>query len=147
MGFPHGLCTHYKSIDSLFNAISQSDCLRKCFRKYLENFLDCSTIIIDAIISELDEDSSQTIYFSKEMNGLYEKLILNKNLSQKIRPKDCIFTEFKIISFNVDQYFILELYYSTNVRTGDHNIRTRLLWVTTSPTLDYIETPVLSLID
>jgi hypothetical protein len=47
LGFPHRLCTHYKSID----AISQSDCLRKCLTKYLENFLDCSPIIINGIIS------------------------------------------------------------------------------------------------
>ncbi len=77
-----------------------------------------------------------------------KNLLLTKTYRKKIiRPKDCIFTEFKIINFNVDQYSIIELYYSINDRTGDHNIRTRLLWVTTSPTLDYIETPVLSPID
>ncbi len=47
------------------------------------------------------------------MSGLYEKLIINKNIityCKQICPKDCIFTELKIINLNVDQYSIIEGY-------------------------------------
>jgi hypothetical protein len=119
LGFPHGLCSHYKSTKSPFGAISQSDCLRKCSKKYFEKYLYCSPLIINGIISELDGDLNQTNHCSKEMNGIFYKLIRNKNLLDYCKsfcPKDCIFIDYKLINTFVDEKDIRSshnLYYSS----------------------------------
>jgi hypothetical protein len=127
--------------------------LRKCSKKYFEKYLYCSPLIINGIISELDGDLNQTNHCSKEMNGIFYKLIRNKNLLDYCKsfcPKDCIFIDYKLINTFVDEKDIRSshtLYYSSVEPKRGGNISTRLLWDTTSPTLYYIEMPVLSFIE
>jgi len=129
--FPYGNCIHYKSNTSPFNSISQSHCLRKCSKLYLKNFFKCSPLILNGFISDLDKESNEMKYCSREINDLYNKLINEKevkNECQQLCPRDCIFINFKVIKFYD--------YIDENSPSFKSNINTtKLFWNTEAPML------------
>jgi len=152
LGYPYGVCSHYKSQNTPFKATSQSDCLRKCSKTYFEKILKCSPLLTNGFISELDETETETKFCSKQLNDLYHEIIYNEEMidkCNKLCPKDCAFIDFDVTKTMINYRIIeepWETYFSMQLRSFE-NSTLRLSWDMTSPILYYIETPVMSFIE
>jgi hypothetical protein len=87
-------CIDYDLNNRPFDAISRSICLRKCYQKYCQKKFGCSPLIINAIISSIDEEETEMKFCSRELNDLCDEEINRENITDqciKYCPKDCIY--------------------------------------------------------
>jgi hypothetical protein len=135
------ICSHYKSNDRPFDAISKNFCLRKCYKNYCQNRLKCSPLVINEIISSIDEEKNELKFCSRKENDLCNEWIdeNNKAMNQCLKycPKDCF--EFDVQTIDVD--ILLNKEYSTDLT------EVQLFWDKNYPLVSYIETPVMTFTD
>ncbi len=98
-------CIDYDSNNRPFDAISRSVCLRKCYQKYCQKKFRCSPLIINAIISSIDEEENEMKFCSRELNDLCDEEINRENITNqciKYCPKDCI--DFEVKQTNNEEF-------------------------------------------
>ncbi len=139
IGYGKEIRSHYKSNDRPFNAFSQMVCLRKC-QNYCQKRLRCSPLIINEIISSIDEEENEPKFCSKRENDLFNELINENNSTNqclKYCPKDCF-------KFDV-QTTLLGYIDSTLTKECSTDLReVQLFWDKNYPLISYIETPVMT---
>jgi hypothetical protein len=133
------ICSYYKSNDRPFNAFSQSVCLRKCYQNYCQKRFGCSPLVIEEMISSIDEQKNEMQFCSQELNDFCENVINEINLSKecaKYCPKECI-------QFDIQLSEIIVLYKVTHNFTH----KSELVWDKNYPLIAYIETRVMTFTD
>jgi hypothetical protein len=136
------ICSHYNSYDRLFDAISQSFCLRKCYKNYCQKRLRCSPLIIKDMTSSIDEEENELKFCSKDENDLCNEAIIRGNVTNeclKYCPKDCI-------NFDVHQAIEQRIERTAQKRefNNKYKIGIKLFWDKNYPLISYIETPVMT---
>jgi hypothetical protein len=115
-------------------------CLRKCYQNYCQKRLRCSPLVINEIISSIDEEENEPKFCSKRENDLFNELINENNSTNqclKYCPKDCF-------KFDV-QTTLLGYIDSTLTKECSTDLReVQLFWDKNYPLISYIETPVMT---
>jgi hypothetical protein len=137
-------CIDYDSNNRPFDAISRSICLRKCYQKYCQKKFRCSPLIINAIISSIDEEENQMKFCSRELNDLCDEEINRENIKNqciKYCPKDCI--DFEVKQTNNEDFSSFHEQNKNKINTNDLK-EVQIFWDKNYPLISYIETPVMS---
>jgi hypothetical protein len=134
------ICSHYNSNDRPFDAFSQSVCFRKCYQNYCQKRLRCNPLVINEIISSIDEEENELKFCSRIENDLCNELINENNSTNrcaKYCPKDCFQFDVQVL----DSKILPTKQYSTDLT------EIRLFWDKNYPLVSYIETRVMTFTD
>jgi hypothetical protein len=133
-------CIQYKINKTSFNSLSHQHCIRQCIRFHCEVKLNCSCIILDSTINQLDigYNESKMCQTETELFDEFRKKYLN--YCYNLCPNDCFKNEFFITNRDKDVP-------DRRISTQDGMLRFSFIWDDSKPFLSYREKPVMTFTD
>ncbi len=133
-------CIRYKGTKTRFYSLSHQHCIRQCIRFHCEVILNCSCIILDSTINQLDIGFNESKMCQTETKLFDEFRKKHTYYCYNLCPNDCFKNEFFIT--NRDKYVP-----NRRIATQDGMLRFSFSWDDSKPFLSHREIPLMTFTD